>query len=87
MSFARALELRTTPKASEEANAAAEAGEAGDVPCPANETPDGDGLTPSTSLPNAASLSTHDTLKYSLLGPSLLKAGQESVDQSKVGAM
>ncbi len=26
----------------------------------------------------------HSTLKYSLLGPSLLKAGQESVDQSKV---
>lgn len=26
----------------------------------------------------------HETLKYSLLGPSLLKAGQEAVDQSKV---
>ncbi|KLU88671.1 DNA polymerase kappa [Magnaporthiopsis poae ATCC 64411] len=26
----------------------------------------------------------HETLKYSLLGPSLLKAGQDSVDQSKV---
>ncbi|KAL8417882.1 hypothetical protein RB594_001485 [Gaeumannomyces avenae] len=26
----------------------------------------------------------HDTLKYSLLGPSLLKAGQDSVDQSKI---
>ena len=26
----------------------------------------------------------HDTLKYHLLGPSLLKAGQESVDQKKV---
>ncbi|KAK6949104.1 hypothetical protein Daesc_009177 [Daldinia eschscholtzii] len=26
----------------------------------------------------------HDTLKYSLLGPSLTKAGQDSVDQSKV---
>lgn len=25
----------------------------------------------------------HATLKYSLLGPSLLKAGQDSVDQSK----
>lgn len=27
----------------------------------------------------------HATLKYSLLGPSLTKAGQDSVDQSKVG--
>ncbi len=26
----------------------------------------------------------HETLKYSLLGPSLLKAGQDSVDQTKV---
>jgi hypothetical protein len=26
----------------------------------------------------------HDTLKYSLLGPSLTKAGQDSVDQQKV---
>lgn len=26
----------------------------------------------------------HDTLKYHLLGPSLLKAGQDSVDQKKV---
>lgn len=26
----------------------------------------------------------HDTLKYHLLGPSLTKAGQDSVDQSKV---
>lgn len=29
--------------------------------------------------------SQHATLKYSLLGPSLTKAGQDSVDQSKVG--
>lgn len=28
--------------------------------------------------------SGHATLKYSLLGPSLTKAGQDSVDQSKV---
>lgn len=27
----------------------------------------------------------HDTLKYHLLGPSLTKAGQDSVDQQKVG--
>jgi len=26
----------------------------------------------------------HDTLKYHLLGPSLTKAGQDSVDQTKV---
>jgi hypothetical protein len=26
----------------------------------------------------------HDTLKYSLLGPSLTKAGQDAVDQQKV---
>lgn len=26
----------------------------------------------------------HDTLKYSLLGPSLTKSGQDNVDQSKV---
>jgi len=26
----------------------------------------------------------HDTLKYHLLGPSLTKAGQDSVDQQKV---
>lgn len=28
--------------------------------------------------------SNHETLKYQLLGPSLNKAGQKSVDQSKV---
>ncbi|KAL1892907.1 hypothetical protein Sste5346_006800 [Sporothrix stenoceras] len=87
MSSARALELRTTPKASEEANAAVEAVESvetDEAPCLTKETPNGDGLTQSTAMPNAASDLTHDTLKYSLLGPSLLKAGQESVDQSKV---
>lgn len=26
----------------------------------------------------------HDTLKYSLLGPSLTKSGQDNVDQQKV---
>jgi DNA polymerase kappa len=26
----------------------------------------------------------HDTLKYSLLGPSLTKSGQDNVDQTKV---
>jgi len=29
-------------------------------------------------------ISEHDTLKYHLLGPSLTKAGQDSVDQQKV---
>lgn len=33
-----------------------------------------------------AQASQHATLKYSLLGPSLTKAGQDSVDQRKVGA-
>ena len=28
----------------------------------------------------------HDTLKYHLLGPSLTKAGQDAVDQRKVGS-
>ncbi|CAK7235093.1 hypothetical protein SCUCBS95973_009152 [Sporothrix curviconia] len=37
-----------------------------------------------SNVPNASGLLAQDTLKYSLLGPSLLKAGQESVDQSKV---
>ena len=27
----------------------------------------------------------HETLKYHLLGPSLTKAGQDTVDQQKVG--
>jgi len=34
-----------------------------------------------TENPKAAE---HDTLKYHLLGPSLTKAGQDSVDQQKV---
>jgi len=33
---------------------------------------------------DAAQAVEHDTLKYQLLGPSLTKAGQESVDQTKV---
>lgn len=35
-------------------------------------------------LAAAKDAADHDTLKYSLLGPSLTKAGQDSVDQSKV---
>lgn len=34
---------------------------------------------PEEKLPNE-----HDTLKYSLLGPSLTKSGQDNVDQQKV---
>ncbi|KAJ9237763.1 hypothetical protein DTO166G5_3326 [Paecilomyces variotii] len=41
-----------------------------DVAAPAVDAPDTDG--------------THDTLKYHLLGPSLTKAGQDTVDQRKV---
>ena len=40
--------------------------------------------TKQSDTPNASGLLALDTLKYSLLGPSLLKAGQESVDQTKV---
>lgn len=32
----------------------------------------------------SADVAEHDTLKYHLLGPSLTKAGQDSVDQHKV---
>lgn len=31
-----------------------------------------------------AAIDAHETLKYHLLGPSLTKAGQDSVDQQKV---
>lgn len=34
--------------------------------------------------PNLEDHHQHDSLKYHLLGPSLTKAGQDSVDQSKV---
>lgn len=40
--------------------------------------------TPANAAPAAATTVDHDTLKYSLLGPSLTKAGQDSVDQAKV---
>ena len=43
--------------------------------------PDGNVAEDEGSAPSATQ---HTTLKYSLLGPSLLKAGQDSVDQSKV---
>ena len=41
----------------------------------------GDGLE---KAPTSTAESEHDTLKYHLLGPSLTKAGQDAVDQSKV---
>ena len=34
--------------------------------------------------PEGESVHEHDTLKYSLLGPSLTKSGQDNVDQTKV---
>jgi DNA polymerase kappa len=33
--------------------------------------------------PEAKIVNEHNTLKYSLLGPSLTKSGQDNVDQSK----
>ncbi|KAL0934867.1 DNA-directed polymerase [Colletotrichum truncatum] len=52
-------------------------------------TPQPPPLPPLESLEDALSedekaIASHGTLKYSLLGPSLTKAGQDSVDQSKV---
>jgi len=44
-------------------------------------------LTEDAAIANAienAKSAEHDTLKYHLLGPSLTKAGQDSVDQHKV---
>jgi DNA polymerase kappa len=35
---------------------------------------------------NGESVAQHVSLKYSLLGPSLTKAGQDSVDQSKASS-
>ena len=39
---------------------------------------------PERPQPTRATSTEHDSLKYHLLGPSLTKAGQDSVDQSKV---
>lgn len=46
------------------------------------ESPYHDAEAPSTS--KSAAVAEHATLKYSLLGPSLTKAGQDTVDQAKV---
>jgi DNA polymerase kappa len=35
---------------------------------------------------NGKAIAQHTSLKYSLLGPSLTKAGQDSVDQSKASS-
>ena len=40
-----------------------------------------------TAEVSQAGASEHDTLKYHLLGPSLTKAGQDSVDQQKVAIL
>ncbi|CAN8100821.1 unnamed protein product [Discula destructiva] len=59
-------------------------GNSPDLP-PASAQPFDPEPAPSTSRPPVSgSDSEHVTLKYSLLGPSLTKAGQDSVDQSKV---
>lgn len=51
-------------------------------------TTDAPGTTPDTQdadeIRPGQSVTEHDTLKYHLLGPSLTKAGQDSVDQNKV---
>ena len=39
---------------------------------------------PDTKGDNSVAISEHESLKYHLLGPSLTKAGQDSVDQQKV---
>jgi DNA polymerase kappa len=43
------------------------------------------GDKPVTSKPQSPPDEDYETLKYQLLGPSLTKAGQDSVDQQKVG--
>lgn len=47
-------------------------------------TPPADG--PSEPEPEPIDDHTFKTLKYSLLGPSLTKAGQDKVDQNKVSS-
>ncbi|CAK7226769.1 hypothetical protein SBRCBS47491_006342 [Sporothrix bragantina] len=76
MSSAEAQELPVLPEDREEAKEAVETSRriVDDATVPVK----------SSDAPNSSSRVEHDTLKYSLLGPSLLKAGQESVDQSKV---
>lgn len=52
------------------------------------ENMESSGDTPgSDAKPDVVSNEDFETLKYQLLGPSLTKAGQDSVDQQKVGLM
>ncbi|ERS99595.1 hypothetical protein HMPREF1624_04800 [Sporothrix schenckii ATCC 58251] len=82
MGSAQALDLQATPEDSGEASAANRSKE---TFCLADDHEDDNDPAQLTIQPNDSNHpSTHETLKYSLLGPSLLKAGQESVDQSKV---
>ena len=55
-------------------------------PSPSTETPELPGETEDVGddVPENPDEDALKTLKYSLLGPSLLKAGQDKVDQSKV---
>ena len=48
---------------------------------PSGDTPGSD------ANPDVVSNEDFETLKYQLLGPSLTKAGQDSVDQQKVGPL
>ncbi|KAF2501022.1 DNA/RNA polymerase [Lophium mytilinum] len=54
------------------------------VPTPATATPSAVIHDDAANAAADPSVSQHHTLKYSLLGPSLTKAGQDSVDQQKV---
>ncbi|CAK7272803.1 hypothetical protein SEPCBS119000_005316 [Sporothrix epigloea] len=76
MSLAKVQDQTGLPGDGERAN------ELGESLCPVNDkeifTAEASGAS------NAQTVPSHSSLKYSLLGPSLLKAGQESVDQSKV---
>lgn len=47
-------------------------------------TANGPATSQETQVAVVGAVSEHDTLKYHLLGPSLTKAGQDSVDQQKV---
>ncbi|KIH94675.1 DNA polymerase kappa subunit [Sporothrix brasiliensis 5110] len=77
-----ALDLQATPEDSGEASAANRSKE---TLCLADDHEDDNDPARLTTQPNDSNHpSAHETLKYSLLGPSLLKAGQESVDQSKL---
>lgn len=50
------------------------------------ESTEGNAGTTESTEDSVETLEEHKSLKYSLLGPSLLKAGQDAVDQRKVGS-